>query len=601
MNRKLQNLAGLACAILSVGVGAASLCAQTGELLYNGIRLPAAWPPDRDPKDHKEMARIPYLEGTNIPAVIPIDVGRQLFVDDFLIASTDLKRTWHQADKYEGNPVLTSHRDGDWRHSTAGSQHGGAFYDPLEKCFKIFYTEGEGGFRGYKKVAISQNGIDWSFPDLGLYRGLYSTETGKLIEPREKSDNTYLLRPSGPNRSGTEDAMWLDAETADPSRRYKCMVLYSETFTKDSPLGHGHYIWTLSDDYRPSSEQVKNTRYFGDYGSIAYNPFRKKWIQSVRQQTSARGRARRYYEHDAYMQSFRTDTAVFWADSDELDEAQLKIPEFDFQPELYSLNVVAYESIMLGVYQIQRCSNKQAESRKPPMPKITDLHMGFSRDGFHFSRPEVRKAFIASTQKDETWDRGYLHIPVGVCTVVGDKLYFFYTGYSGVWGPRKDGSYEKRGLYVGYAMGLATLRRDGFASMDAAQDKGTLTSRPLSFKGKHLFVNVDCPEGDLRAELLDEKDQPIEPFTLENSQPVKTDSTLYHMTWKGADDLSALSGKPVKMRFTLSNGSLYAFWVSPDKSGASYGFVAAGGPGFTGNMDTVGNASLVQPRVIKRP
>jgi hypothetical protein len=58
--------------------------------------------------------------------------------------------------------------------------------------------------------------------------------------------------------------------------------------------------------------------------------------------------------------------------------------------------------------------------------------------------------------------------------------------------------------------------------------------------------------------------------------------------WKGVADLSALGGQPVRFRFHLQNGSLYAFWVSPDASGASHGYVAAGGPGFTGAQDTTG-------------
>ena len=48
----------------------------------------------------------------------------------------------------------------------------------------------------------------------------------------------------------------------------------------------------------------------------------------------------------------------------------------------------------------------------------------------------------------------------------------------------------------------------------------------------------------------------------------------------------SLAGQPVKLRFHLRQGSLYAFWVSTESSGASHGFVAAGGPGFTGPMDT---------------
>jgi hypothetical protein len=61
--------------------------------------------------------------------------------------------------------------------------------------------------------------------------------------------------------------------------------------------------------------------------------------------------------------------------------------------------------------------------------------------------------------------------------------------------------------------------------------------------------------------------------------------------WRGAKDLAAIAGKPVRFRFHLTSGALYSFWVSRDESGASSGYVAAGGPGFTGPMDTVGVAA----------
>src|SRR5436305_6244703 len=73
-----------------------------GEALYNGIRLPSAWPPPQLtplPTRRGELPRDPpalpsYLKTR--PAVIPIDVGRQLFVDDFLVAETTLTRPFHQ-------------------------------------------------------------------------------------------------------------------------------------------------------------------------------------------------------------------------------------------------------------------------------------------------------------------------------------------------------------------------------------------------------------------------------------------------------------------------------------------------------------------------
>ena len=53
----------------------------------------------------------------------------------------------------------------------------------------------------------------------------------------------------------------------------------------------------------------------------------------------------------------------------------------------------------------------------------------------------------------------------------------------------------------------------------------------------------------------------------------------------GAADLGGVSGKAVKLRFSVKAVRLYAFWVSPERSGISRGYVAAGGPGFTSAVD----------------
>ena len=123
--------------------------------------------------------------------------------------------------------------------------------------------------------------------------------------------------------------------------------------------------------------------------------------------------------------------------------------------------------------------------------------------------------------------------------------------------------------------------------MKAGAGTGTLTTRPVTFRGRHLFVNADCAGGELTAEVLDQGGNVIPPFNLRSCSGVSADTTLAPVTWRRGD-LSRLAGKPVRFRFHLKNGSLYAFWVSPDRSGASHGYVGAGGPGFTGATDTVG-------------
>ena len=99
--------------------------------------------------------------------------------------------------------------------------------------------------------------------------------------------------------------------------------------------------------------------------------------------------------------------------------------------------------------------------------------------------------------------------------------------------------------------------------MDADASGGELTTRPVTFKGTHLFVNA-AAKGELRAEILDDKGAVIAPFSAQNCVPVTADKTLQAVHWKGADDLSALRGRPVHFRFVLKDASLYAFWVSPE-------------------------------------
>ena len=52
--------------------------------------------------------------------------------------------------------------------------------------------------------------------------------------------------------------------------------------------------------------------------------------------------------------------------------------------------------------------------------------------------------------------------------------------------------------------------------------------------------------------------------------------------------MAGLAGKPVRIRFRVTDGDLYSFWVSPSEAGESRGFNAAGGPGFTGGIDNEG-------------
>ena len=86
---------------------------------------------------------VPYLESP--PNVAPINVGRQLFVDDFLIESTTLTRRFHRPQKSEHNLVLRPETEAEMDGGecpTAAPFNDGVWYDPADGRFKLWYHAG---------------------------------------------------------------------------------------------------------------------------------------------------------------------------------------------------------------------------------------------------------------------------------------------------------------------------------------------------------------------------------------------------------------------------------------------------------------------------
>ena len=114
---------------------------STERILYNGIKLPTAWPPVRSYVADLENGMDPFYLHQK-PDTINISVGRQLFVDDFLIAQTSMVRNYHYADYHFSNPVVKP--DQNWEKlGSNGSEFAapfsdGIWYDELENKFKMW-------------------------------------------------------------------------------------------------------------------------------------------------------------------------------------------------------------------------------------------------------------------------------------------------------------------------------------------------------------------------------------------------------------------------------------------------------------------------------
>ena len=105
-----------------------------------------------------------------------------------------------------------------------------------------------------------------------------------------------------------------------------------------------------------------------------------------------------------------------------------------------------------------------------------------------------------------------------------------------------------------------------------------MLTEKLQYRGRHFFVNADCGQGELWAELLDENGAPLPGYGREDCCGLKNvDSTRVELRWKGQ-----LDGRPwpsvLRVRFGLRRAKLYAFWITDSPEGRSHGYLAAGSP-----------------------
>ena len=517
------------------------------EILYNNIELPEVWPPgDMDPDDFQVM-RVPYL--SKPPKVIDIDVGRQLFVDDFLIEKSEMVPAYHHPVKYTCNPVFlpeTPHERG-FRGLPPCTlpKCGGIWYDPADALFKMWYMASYTGCMAY---ATSTDGIHWERPELDVVPGT------NLILPED-------FRPD----SGS---VWLDAESPNEAQRFKLFIrepgwdLPGKMFT--SPDG---IHWSAPRETGP----------MGDRSTMFRNPFRGKWVHSIREYTAAGQRCRCYREAEDFFRSgvWRKGEPAYWTRADIMDRAVYS------EAQLYNLDAVAYESIMLGMFQILQGPPNDVCTKKIE-PKLTELSAGYSRDGFHFLRPD-RTSFIGARRSPDSWEFGYVESTAGITLIVGDELWFYYSAYGG--DPSCTGEGGVNGMYGNGAVGLAKLRRDGMASRRAAEPQANLRTRSVIFtRGGGLFVNANTSGSLLTAECLDEADQPIPGFTQEECLGFRGNSTCAELRWKNTS-FAALANRPIKLKFAMPRGDFYSFWAGKNLRGASGGYVAAGGPAYSSHKD----------------
>lgn len=520
-------------------------------VLYNGIKLPKIWPPVRSHTSDLEQGMKPFYLDQR-PDLIDISVGRQLFVDDFLIENTTLKRKFHYPDYYEGNPVLFS--DKEWEKAgMAGATFSapfsdGVWYDETDSKFKMWYYAGGGAYSvngaGVTCYAESHDGINWTKPNVSLIEGT------NIVEYKSERDASVV---------------WIDKQETDASKRYKMFLVARVD-------GKWRYVYQTSADGKIWRESAIS-KSLADRSTVYKNPFRNNWVYSIRHNVRISDdklvRVRTYSENTDPVEGTQKAEAVlanFWFGPWPNELRHPKYPTVS--PAIYNHDATPYESIMLGFFNVWQGPENDVAA-KDGVIKRNQIMIGYSRDGYSWLREDMNP-FLPVDETAGAWNYGNLQSVAGCPIIVEDKLYFYLSG-------RRHND-TRRTIT---ATGLATLRRDGFASMHTTET-GTLTTPAFKFTGEYFHVNANVA-GKMHVELINENGNIIENFTKNDCIPFSGNSVKTLVQWKNNPTLKSLAGKNIKAKFYVENGEIYAFWISPSATGESSGYTGGGGKGYNIN------------------
>jgi len=445
----------------------------------------------------------------------------QLFIDDYWISSSkNIISTLHQPEKNELNPLIQG--DVPWEQNPYC--FGTVIYDEEASIFKFWYQSYNDidislQVRTPVLYATSKDGIKWNRPNLGIF------------EFQGSKDNNIILQNYG-HHDLYSPSVIKDTLDSDPKKRYK-MIWW------DFPLGKKGYQddgmcvafspdgihWKKYPD-NPVLQVSKNEKSISDVMSVMQDQNTGKFVAYTK------GWAAPWPSHRQIVRVESTDF-IHWSEP----EVVIRHAHDLKDPQSYGMTTSQFGNNYIGMIY----------SYKKPGNETIDVQLTISHDNKNWDRVANQKIFIP-LGKSGSWDDGMIF-----CAPLfnyNNKTLIYFSA----WDNSHDSKERRRS-----GIGLATLRLNGFVSLDAKKE-GNITTKIIKNAEGPLLVNANAKEGVLRAEILDKHGNPISGYSMKDCIPIQSDDVLQLVEWKNHNKLPHAT-EPIQIRFELTKVSLYGFYA----------------------------------------
>jgi hypothetical protein len=520
------------------------------------------------------------------PTMLAIMGAKQLFFDDLIIETVnEITRTFHRPVKVEA-PVIGDAMPWEQVPYFSGGTHA-VFADPEDGLLKCLYNDFRLDRDHWKRTgsltvenhimtvnyAQSEDGLAWERTGLGLRM--------------EGGHDTNIVFGDGTVEDG---AVWafcpvLNPHETDPARRFRTLYF---NWSKEGMRQHVAFSpdaihWTRSDQ-RPSFGGQEGGG-AGDVIVTHYKPATRQYVASVRHERMSDvhlnpGNPRGDGGYLAFEPHYPLDFAkvpkrMVWqiesGDFFNWSEPHLILAPQDgfdnLDDEFYGMCQHPTGDITLGFLNVFQKANNTMQ-----------VQLVYSRDGHAWHRLNRGQPFL-SPGPAGSWDRCMVTV-MSRPVVRGDELFIFHGGsksHHDWWmsGPVEglDAPEVHDMKQVGYGLGLAKLRLDGFVSLDTSPVReGIMVTRPFISDGEELIINADvAPGGYVQVEVVDGADHPVPGCARNECDAFTGDSVRHVVTWKGKKTIGKGQGVGAvhagefnhfrKLRFFMRKARLYSFQI----------------------------------------